>query len=92
MCVEIASLNVVMLFPERSEHNLGYLDCTLRNLAQLYCAQKHGVVPSARTFWIIFNVTQVHLDLDGNEQIQGGFNLAHGTETLHQSIWGSLRV
>ena len=24
----------------------------------------------------------------GNEQIQVGFNLAHGTEILHQSTWG----
>ena len=29
--------------------------------------------------------TRSLLDKDGNEQIQVGFNLAHGTEILHQS-------
>ena len=32
--------------------------------------------------------TSSPLDQHGNEQIQVGFNLAHGTEILHQPTWG----
>ena len=37
--------NVVVWSPERSEPNLTYLALFIRNLAQLYCAQKQGLVP-----------------------------------------------
>jgi hypothetical protein len=80
--------NVVMLFPERSEFHLTYLALLLRNLAQLYTAQKHNVLGSDWTFGILFNVHRFPLDKQGNEQIQVGFNLAHGTEVLHQPTWG----
>jgi hypothetical protein len=80
-----------MLFPERSEHHLTYLALFLMNLAQLHCAQKHGLVPSAWTSGILFNVHKFPLDQHGNKQIQVGFNLAHGTEILHQSTWGFIQ-
>ena len=57
------------------------------NWAQLYCAQKHGLVPSKWTLGILFNVHGIPLDEHGNEQIQVGFNMAHGTEIVHQSTW-----
>ena len=37
---------------------------------------------------ILFNVHRFPLDQHGNEQIQVGFILAHGTDILHQSTWG----
>ena len=45
-----------MLFPERSEHHLAYLALVLGNVAQLYCAQKQGLVPygptgSSQIYW-----------------------------------------
>ena len=40
---ELGYYNVVMLFPERSAQHLTYLALLLRNLAQLYCAQEHGL-------------------------------------------------
>jgi hypothetical protein len=85
---ECACTNVVLLFPERSEYHLTYLALFLRNLAQLYTAQKHNVLGSDWSLGILFNVHRFPLDRDGNEEIQVGFNLAHGTEVLHQSTWG----
>jgi hypothetical protein len=37
---------------------------------------------------ILFDVHRSPIDRDGNAQIQVGFNLAHGTDILHQSNWG----
>ena len=37
---------------------------------------------------IHLNAHRFLVDQDGNEQIQVGFKLAHGTEILHQSTWG----
>ena len=48
-------------------------------------------MPSIWTFGILFNVHKFPLDLYGNEQIQVGFNLAQGTEILHQSTWGFIQ-
>ena len=39
-------------------------------------------------FKVPLQCPQVSLDEHGQEQIQVGFNLAHGTEILHQSTWG----
>ena len=46
------------------------------------------MVPDDCTLGILSNAHKFPLDLDGNAQIQVGFNLAHGTEILHQSTWG----
>ena len=87
MCVELGCHNVLMLFLERSEHHLTYLATFYRNLAQLYCAQKHKLAPVEWTLGILFNVHRSPLDQHGNEQVQVGFNLAHGIDILHQSTW-----
>ena len=80
--------NVVMLFPERSENHLTYCALLLRNLAQLHTAQKFNHLGSDWTLGILFNIHRFPLDIHGQEQVQVGFNLAHGTEVLHQSLWG----
>ncbi len=54
----------------------------------LYCAQKHGLVPSEWTFGILFHVHKFPLGEHGQEHIQVGFNLAQGTEIRHESTWG----
>ena len=78
-----------MLFPERSDHPLTYLVRFLANLAQLYCSKKHNPVPIEWTLGDPLQRPQVpSLGQHGNEQIQVGFNLAHGTEIIHQSTWG----
>ena len=79
---------VVMLFPERSQHHLMYLSILQRNMAILYTAQKHGVLPDDWQFGILFNVHRFPLDDHGEPLVQIGMNLAHGTEVLHQSLWG----
>ena len=90
MCGELGCYNVVMLFPERSQQYLTYLALLLKNLAQLHCAQKHGLVPSEWTLGILFNVHKLPLGKHGTKQNQVGFNLVHGTQILHHSAWGSI--
>ena len=85
---ETGAFHVVMLFPERSKHHLMYLSILQRNLAILYCAQKYQAIPAEWTFGILFNVHRLPLDQSGEPQVQTGMNLAHGTEVLHQSMWG----
>ena len=85
---ETGAFHVVMLFPERSRHHLMYLSILQRNLAILYCAQKYQAIPAEWTFGILFNVHRLPLDQSGEPQVQTGMNLAHGTEVLHQSMWG----
>ena len=46
---KLGCYHVVMWFPERTGHHLVDLALSLTNLAQLYCAQKHGLVPSEWT-------------------------------------------
>ena len=82
------AFHVVMLFPERSKHHLMYLSVLQRNLAILYCAQKYQAIATEWTFWILFNVRKLPLDMSGEPQAQIGMNLAHGIEVLHQSMWG----
>lgn len=79
---------VVMLFPERSKHHLTYLSILQRNLAILYTAQKYSQLPEEWEFGILFNVHRFPLDKHGEPLVQVGMNLAHGTEVLHQSVWG----
>ena len=86
---ELACYNVVMLFPDRSEYHLTYWPFfLLSNLAQIYCAQKPGLMPSEWTLAILFNVHRFPMDQEGNEQILVEFNFAHGTEIRHQSTVG----
>ena len=75
MCVELGCRNVATLFLERSEHHLAYLAIFLRSLAQLYCAQKHNLVPVEWTLGILLNVHRFPLGQHGHEQIQVGFKL-----------------
>ena len=65
-----------------------YLSILQRNLAILYCAQQYKAIPTEWTFGILFNVHRLPLDQSGEPQVQTGMNLAHGTEVLHQSMWG----
>ncbi len=69
---ELGCYNVVMMSPERSEYRLTYFGSAQKNnLAQLYCAEKQGLVPNAWTLGILFNVHKFpFLDQDGNEQSQ----------------------
>ena len=66
-----------------------YLSIRQRNLAILYCAQKYQAIAVEWTlFGIVFNVHRLPLDMSGEPLVQIGTNLAHGTEVLHQSMWG----
>ena len=65
-----------------------YLSILQRNLAIFYCAQQYQAIPTEWTFGISFNVHRLPLDQSGEPQAQTGMNLAHGTEVLHQSMWG----
>ena len=65
---ELGCYNVVMLFPERSAHHLTDLALFIKNLAQLYCAQKHGLAPSEWTCGMIFNAHRFPLGEHGQEQ------------------------
>ena len=87
---ETGAFHVVMLFPERSRHHLMHLSILQRNLAILYCAQKYQAIPTEWTFGILFNVRRLPLDQSGEPQVQTGMNLAHETEVLHPSMWGSI--
>ena len=61
----VVANNVVMLFPERSAHHLTYLAMFLRNFAQLYCSQKHNLVPSEWALGLLFNVHRCPMDKYG---------------------------
>ena len=59
-----------------------------RGLAQCYMAHNNNIMPIDWSLGILYNVHKFPIYKEGNEQIQLGFNLAHGTEILHQSTWG----
>ena len=76
-----------MLFHERYMHNLTSVDLFLEELSPALPCPASQYVPDVWTVGIIFNVHRFPMDLDGNEQIQVGFHLPHGTDLRHQSTW-----
>ena len=65
-----------------------YLSVLQRNLAILYSAQQYQALAAEWTFGLLFHVHRLPLDMSGEPQVLIGTNLAHGTEVLHQSMWG----